>query len=83
MNLKPVLAVAAGIPQRILTLSFVDLLIIVIYFGVVLAIGFYLKKYARTGEDFFMSGMAGNVSAFATVWPRTWRSICSAPFGPF
>jgi solute:Na+ symporter, SSS family len=30
--------------------------IIVVYFLVVLMIGFYLKKYANTGEDFFMAG---------------------------
>lgn len=34
----------------------VDLLIIIIYFIFVLAIGFYLKKFASTGEDFFMAG---------------------------
>lgn len=39
-----------------LRLTPIDLLIIVIYFIVVLAIGFYLKKYASTGDDFFMAG---------------------------
>ncbi len=34
----------------------VDLLIIIIYFIFVLAIGFYLKKFASTGDDFFMAG---------------------------
>jgi SSS family solute:Na+ symporter len=34
----------------------VDLLIVVIYFAVVLAIGFYMKRFASTGEDFFMAG---------------------------
>ncbi|HOH08069.1 MAG TPA: sodium/solute symporter, partial [bacterium] len=34
----------------------VDLLIIIIYFFFVLAIGFYLKKFASTGDDFFMAG---------------------------
>ena len=33
-----------------------DWAIIVIYFVVVLGIGFYLKKFASTGEDFFMAG---------------------------
>jgi len=47
---------AAGGPSRLLTLSPLDLVIIVIYFGVVLGIGFYLKKYTSTGEDFFMAG---------------------------
>src|ERR1051326_8837875 len=34
----------------------VDLAIIVIYFLLVLAIGFYLKRFANTGEDFFLAG---------------------------
>ena len=43
-------------PSRLLTLSPIDLIIIVAYFGLVLGIGFYLKRYARTGEEFFMAG---------------------------
>ncbi len=46
----------AGAPSRLLSLSSVDLLIIILYFCFVLGIGFYLKKYTRTGEDFFMAG---------------------------
>jgi len=42
--------------SHLLTLSAIDLVIVVLYFGVVLTIGFYLKKYASTGEDFFMAG---------------------------
>ncbi len=34
----------------------VDYVIVAIYFLVVLGIGFYLKKFANTGEDFFMAG---------------------------
>jgi SSS family solute:Na+ symporter len=34
----------------------VDMVIIVFYFALVLAIGFYLKGKANTGEDFFMAG---------------------------
>ncbi|MCL5096926.1 MAG: sodium/solute symporter [Candidatus Omnitrophica bacterium] len=56
MNLSPFLAVTGGGSSRLLTMSPVDLLIIIIYFLVVLAIGFYLKKFASTGEDFFMAG---------------------------
>jgi solute:Na+ symporter, SSS family len=41
---------------RLVHLSAVDLVIIVFYFGLVLAIGFYLKGQANTGEDFFMAG---------------------------
>jgi len=37
-------------------LSGVDLAIIAIYFLLVLAIGFYLKRFANTGEDFFLAG---------------------------
>ena len=39
-----------------LSLSPVDLVIIVLYFCAVLAIGFYLKRYTKTGEDFFLAG---------------------------
>jgi len=42
--------------QRLVHLSTVDLVIIVFYFTLVLAIGFYLKEQANTGEDFFMAG---------------------------
>jgi SSS family solute:Na+ symporter len=55
MSSHPSLALAAS-PSRLLSLSVVDVFIIVIYFVVVLAIGFYLKKYTSTGEDFFMAG---------------------------
>ena len=34
----------------------VDFAIIVIYFAMVLGIGFYLKRYATSGEDFFLAG---------------------------
>src|SRR5512139_4040489 len=47
---------SAAAPSRLLTLSGIDLAIIVIYFVVVLAIGFYLKRFANTGEDFFLAG---------------------------
>ena len=43
-------------PTRLISLGWMDILIIVIYFAVVLAIGFYLKKEAETGEDFFLAG---------------------------
>jgi SSS family solute:Na+ symporter len=42
--------------SRILSLSGVDLAIIAIYFVLVLVIGFYLKRFANTGEDFFLAG---------------------------
>jgi SSS family solute:Na+ symporter len=37
-------------------LTFVDWLIIIIYFVFVLGIGFYLKKYTKNEEDFFLAG---------------------------
>jgi SSS family solute:Na+ symporter len=37
-------------------LSFLDWLIIGIYFAFVLGIGFYLKKFTRSQEDFFLAG---------------------------
>ena len=43
-------------PQRLLTLSPVDLVVIALYFAMVLGIGFYLKRFTRTGEDFFLAG---------------------------
>src|ERR1017187_5260597 len=43
-------------PQRLLHLSTVDIAIVAIYFLAVLGIGFYLKSYTKTGEDFFMAG---------------------------
>ena len=41
---------------RLVQLAPVDLAIVVIYFALVLVIGFYLKRFATTGEDFFMAG---------------------------
>src|SRR6266508_3643942 len=42
--------------SNLLSLTPVDLAIIAIYFGFVLAIGFYLKKHTKTSEDFFLAG---------------------------
>ena len=39
-----------------LSMSLVDYVIVAIYFILVLGIGFYLKKFAGTGEGFFMAG---------------------------
>jgi SSS family solute:Na+ symporter len=49
----PFALVAAG---GLVHLSKVDLFIIGFYFLLVLAIGFYLKERAKTGEDFFLAG---------------------------
>jgi hypothetical protein len=37
-------------------LTFVDWLIIAVYFGFVLGIGFYLRRYTKTEDDFFLAG---------------------------
>src|SRR6202047_3963652 len=42
--------------ERVISLSAVDLAIIVTYFVGVLCIGFYLKRFTKSGEDFFMAG---------------------------
>ena len=42
--------------ERLIFLHPVDMAIIAIYFGMVLGIGFYLKRYTRSGEDFFLAG---------------------------
>lgn len=57
MNASPPYAVLlAAAPARLISLNPVDIAIIVIYFAAVLAIGFYLKGRAETGEDFFLAG---------------------------
>jgi SSS family solute:Na+ symporter len=43
-------------PASLLALAPVDMIIIAIYFAMVLGIGFYLKRYTKTGEDFFLAG---------------------------
>ena len=43
-------------PRHLIELAPVDLIIIIIYFVAVLAVGFYLKSRAETGEDFFLAG---------------------------
>src|SRR5512141_1629061 len=46
----------ASSSSGLLSLNPLDLVIIALYFALVLSIGFYLKRYASTGEDFFMAG---------------------------
>ena len=53
------LALLAAAPQatgRIISLSPPDVAIIAIYFAMVLGIGFYLRRFTRSGEDFFLAG---------------------------
>jgi solute:Na+ symporter, SSS family len=52
--MMPALALFAM--DRMVHLSGVDIAIVVIYFALVIAIGFYLKRFAKTGEDFFLAG---------------------------
>ncbi len=40
----------------ILHISWVDWMIILLYFAFILGIGFYLKRFSGTGEDFFLAG---------------------------
>jgi SSS family solute:Na+ symporter len=42
--------------QHVFSLAPVDLTIIAIYFLAVLAIGFYLRRFANSGQDFFLAG---------------------------
>ncbi|MDP9338692.1 MAG: sodium:solute symporter family protein [Acidobacteriota bacterium] len=49
-----VLALVAA--PRLVRLSAIDLVIVVFYFILVLAIGFYLKSRSNTAEDFFLAG---------------------------
>src|SRR4030081_3097792 len=47
---------AAFQAQHLVRLSTIDTIIVAFYFALVLAIGFYLRNRAKTGEDFFMAG---------------------------
>ncbi len=52
--MSPLLAMALS--KTLVHLSGVDYAIVAFYFALVLAIGWYLKGRANTGEDFFMAG---------------------------
>ena len=52
--MMPVAAVFTS--NRLVHLTLVDLVIVVLYFAMVLGIGFYLKRFANTSEDFFLAG---------------------------
>jgi len=53
---KMIPAIAMFVEKQLVHLSTVDVVIIAFYFVLVLAIGFYLRGRANTGEDFFMAG---------------------------
>ena len=60
---------------RLVHLSGVDLVIIAFYFVLVLGIGFYLKRFAKTGEDFFLAGRemtawVAGLASFRRTWAR-------------
>lgn len=42
--------------EELIRLRGVDIAIIAIYFATVLGIGFYLKRFTKSGEDFFLAG---------------------------
>src|SRR5512142_718464 len=50
------IALLGSAAARLLSLGPLDLLIVVLYCVTVIGIGFYLKRFARTGEEFFMAG---------------------------
>ena len=47
---------AQAVASRVVVLSPVDIMVVAVYFGMVLAIGLYLKRHASTGDGFFMAG---------------------------
>jgi SSS family solute:Na+ symporter len=58
MNLHALHSAILLVPQptRLISLHLVDVAIILIYFAVVIGIGFYLKRFTKTGDDFFLAG---------------------------
>ncbi len=55
--MHPILALLLqAASKKLLSVGPIDLVIIALYFVMVLGIGFYLKNFTKTGEDFFMAG---------------------------
>ena len=53
----PALLAADAQPgSRLIYLHAPDIIIIAIYFAMVLGIGFYLRRFTKSGEDFFLAG---------------------------
>jgi solute:Na+ symporter, SSS family len=50
------LPLGSAVPTHLVRLSPIDVVIVVFYFALVIAIGWYLKGRSNTGEDFFMAG---------------------------
>jgi solute:Na+ symporter, SSS family len=57
--------------HALLSMHAVDFLIIAVYFVVVLAIGFYLRRYTKSSEEFFMAGRD------ITAWVAGLSFICA------
>lgn len=55
MSLSSLALFLAG-ESRLMSLNAIDLIIVVLYFVLVLGLGVYLRKFASTGNDFFMAG---------------------------
>ncbi len=55
-RIKMPFALLLAATPRLLTLSPVDVAVIALYFAMVIGIGFYLKRFTTTGEDFFLAG---------------------------
>jgi SSS family solute:Na+ symporter len=62
---------ASGPVTRLVTLHGVDIVIVVLYFVMVLGIGLYLKRYAGSGEGFFLAGRE------MTAWVAGLAYICA------
>jgi SSS family solute:Na+ symporter len=55
-NIGIQLSIILSVKNSIVSLDWVDSIIIAIYFIFVLGIGYYLLKFTKTGEDFFLAG---------------------------
>ena len=60
-----------GAATRLVSLHWVDLTIVTLYFAMVLGIGWYLKRYAGSGEGFFLAGRK------MTAWVAGLAYICA------
>jgi solute:Na+ symporter, SSS family len=56
MNFTPLATLVSLVPHQLTHLAPADVLILVLYFTLVVFIGFYAKGKANTSEDFFLAG---------------------------
>ena len=60
-------------------LAFSDWLIIALYFGFVLGIGWYLRRFTRNENDFFLAGRKNSAwvagLAFSRQTSERWNSL--------